>query len=84
MAILSLVDVSPVSYPDDKDEEFLVLNAGDNTIITHTIFPEIAKSTPLQRFAKTAWIIKVGDTIGQKMKDATGDLAIKFSQFASS
>jgi hypothetical protein len=71
-----------VSDPYDHDDESLVLNRADESVVSHAVLPVSTELRPMKRLSESPRIITPRDPVSEKeeqpLPDRTSDLAQLF------
>jgi hypothetical protein len=74
------VDLTPVSYPDDGYQHDIIVNICDNTPVSNTIFPEIAKLFAAKCLAYAAGVVGCAYAVTKERQYTLGNLGVEFPE----
>ena len=78
------IDFAAVADAKDQNEYAGVFDLGDEAVVTHAVFPELAKLGAVQRLADAARIFERREALVEKLEDALALLGIEFFDLAGS
>lgn len=76
-----MIDLAPVPDANDKNDDFLVFDLADHSVIADTILPEFSKALALEGLPEASGIFKRCNAFMQEPENAPRHLTIKFIQF---
>jgi len=67
---------------EDQDDQAIVFDLADETVVADAIFPELSDTRAAQSLADAAWIVEVGDAFMEELQDALGVRGVELGEFA--
>jgi hypothetical protein len=71
-----------VADAEDQDEQAIIFDLADETVIANAVFPELAEIGAVQGLADAAGIVQLGKPVIEKFQDTLTMLPIEVAQFA--